>query len=589
MGRIRPLDQELVSLISAGEVIEGPFSVVKELIENALDAGATMIDVAIEEGGIKKISVSDNGHGILHEDCAICLERHSTSKIRSREDIEAIGTYGFRGEALASMAAVAEMRIITRAKEEDIGTEVISRPGARPTIREASRPVGSTVEVMDLFARIPARRKHLAGPKVEAQRVIDVVMRHAAVRNDVGFRLVRDGEVVLECPRGQRSEDRLLYLWGSQISRALVRVDHSRMGVRVTGFVVRPPYSRGNRSREYFSVLKRPIEDQRLSRAVENGYSTLLMRGRYPACLIDIEVDLRDVDVNVHPTKREVRMSNMDTVLRVVEEAVRRALSQDRPPDVSADLDEYLTTVRDGSHETHVAAFPPTRQPNVTTAHPRLTEEVPLAGPSPRGPPTEPAVVDELGGTFRIVGQIHNLYILLEFEDALVIIDQHAAHERVMYERLRKEVNEGHVSVQELLEPMVVQMGPDEVHNLLSLSDMLQAVGFDIGPFGDREIVIRAVPEILGRHARPEDLTALVDELVEVGSRTPTEHFMDEIVKVTACHSAIRAGRPLNEREIRGLLEEMAETPNRYNCPHGRPTMIRISSAELERRFKRTT
>ncbi|MGQ4872119.1 MAG: DNA mismatch repair endonuclease MutL, partial [Candidatus Thorarchaeota archaeon] len=460
MGRIRPLDQELVSLISAGEVIEGPFSVVKELIENALDAGATMIDVAIEEGGIKRISVSDNGHGILHEDCAICLERYSTSKIRSRDDIEAIGTYGFRGEALASMAAVAEMRIITRANEEDIGTEVISRPGARPIIREASRPVGTTVEVMDLFARVPARRKHLAGPKVEGQRVIDVVMRHAAVRNDVGFRLVRDGEIVLDCPQGQRPEDRLLYLWGSQISRALVRVDHSRAGIKVTGFVVRPPYSRGNRSREYFSVLRRPIEDQRLSRAVENGYSTLLMRGRYPACLIDIEVDLRDVDVNVHPTKREVRMSNMDTVLRVVEEAVRRALSQDRPPDVSAELDEYLAEVRDSSHEAQTDASPPAEQPGVTTAHPRLTEEVPLTGPGSRGLPTELVVVDELGGWFRIVGQIHNLYILLEFEDALVIIDQHAAHERVMYERLRKEVNEGCVSVQELLEPMVLQMGP---------------------------------------------------------------------------------------------------------------------------------
>ncbi|MHA1770026.1 MAG: DNA mismatch repair endonuclease MutL [Candidatus Thorarchaeota archaeon] len=592
MGRIRRLDDDLIALISAGEVIEGPFSVVKELVENSLDAGATSIDIEISGGGIDRIVVSDNGSGILREDCTVCLERYATSKIATREDIEGIKTYGFRGEALASISAIADVRIVTRAEEETVGTELIAPTGEQPTIRETSRPRGTTVEVSDLFARVPARRKHLAGPKTEARRVMDVVMRHAAVRNDIGFRLIRDGEVIIDCPAGQSRQDRLTYLWGTQISGMLIEVDYTLEDIRVEGIIIRPPMSRGSRNREYFSILKRPIEDNRLSRAVESAYSTLLMRGRYPACVLDITVDVNTVDANVHPTKREVRITDMDHVVEAVQLAVIHALRQDTPPETTASLEDFIPERdRIQSHEPipqrTIAATtpippPPVERPKVPIESRELFEQEDSAQEQ------QETRIDPLGGTFKIIGQIQNVYILLEFDDALVIIDQHAAHERVMYERFRKQVNEGKVVAQELLEPLVLELSPDDTERIAELKDSFERVGFSVDMFGTREIIVQTVPDILGHQISGRELLGLMDEILEVGREQPVEHFMDELVKLTACHNAIRAGQALNTEEIRNLLEEMAETPNRYNCPHGRPTMIRITYDELERRFKRT-
>ncbi len=291
MGKIRVLAEDLVSLISAGEVIENPSSIVKELIENSLDAGADMIDIAINEGGIRSITVSDNGSGILKADCPICLLRHSTSKISTKEDIDEISTYGFRGEALASISAVADIRIATKTKGNETGSLVIARFGEKPNVVETSRPKGTTIEVTDLFKNIPARRKHLSEARVESQRIQEVVMKQAAILPEIGFRLLRDGITIIDCPPNQGASDRIASLWGIDIAKSLVNVDHSLGNIRISGFVARPPVSRGNRSREYFSILKRPISDERLSRAVESAYSTTLMKGQYPICALDISME----------------------------------------------------------------------------------------------------------------------------------------------------------------------------------------------------------------------------------------------------------------------------------------------------------
>ena len=296
MGAIRVLSDDLISLISAGEVIENPSSIVKELIENSLDAGASHIDIAITSGGIGSIIVSDNGQGILKVDCPVCTLRYSTSKVSTKEDIESILTYGFRGEALASIATVADLTISTKHREEEVGTRITSRAGEIPAIEDASRPDGTTVEVTNLFMRVPARRTHLSEPRIESQRVLDVAMRHAILRNDIGFRLVRDGRVAIDCPPAQTPRDRVLHLWGPDIAANLVEFQHISGEVRVSGFVALPPASRGNRSREYFSVRKRPIQDSRLNLAVEQAYSTLLMRGRFPICAVNIDMDAAKVD-----------------------------------------------------------------------------------------------------------------------------------------------------------------------------------------------------------------------------------------------------------------------------------------------------
>jgi DNA mismatch repair protein MutL len=581
LGRIRVLSDDLISLISAGEVIENPSSIVKELIENSLDAGADYIDVEITDGGIDKIVVSDNGCGILSTDCLICINRYSTSKIASRNDIDAISTYGFRGEALASIVAVANLKIITRSEEEETGTILISRIGESPKLTETSRNPGTTVEVTDLFEKVPARKKHLSDTKVESQQVFDILMRHAIVRPDIGFRLIRDGNIVFEVPPNQKSRDRVLDLWGSDVAKSLVEIGYRQADIKIDGFIVLPPLSRGNRSRELFSVIKRPIQEPKFCQAVEAAYSTLLMKGRFPICAINISIDYSQVDANVHPTKREVRIKDIESVVSAINQAVKKALEKEPLPEVSSSLEEYID-------EPHVEKESLTSEIEIhrKPAPSVLIEDGRLES-FDYGSEAE-MDVEVLGGTFRIIGQIENLYILLDIEDGLLIVDQHAAHERVLYERLRKEIAEKKVPIQELLEPIVLRLDPRDGERILELSGFLETIGYSISSFGGKEILVSTIPEILGKRASMDELLSLVDRILDLGQKHAKEQLMDELIKLTACHSAYRAGRSLSINEIRELLTDLAKTESRYNCCHGRPSIIKISRNELDERFGRT-
>jgi DNA mismatch repair protein MutL len=576
VGKIKVLSEDLVSLISAGEVIENPSSIVKELIENSLDAGTDMIDISIEGGGIDKIVVSDNGAGISREDCEICLHRHSTSKVSTKEDIDAIATYGFRGEALASIAAVADVRITTQTKDEDVGTLIVSRVGETPKITDSSRPIGTTVEVNDLFKKIPARRKHLGSPKVEGQRILEVIMKHAVIRIDVGFRLLRDEKVVIDCPPTESAIDRITYLWGSDVAKGLVEVYYSEEGIWVQGFTAMPPISRGNRSREYFAVIQRPISDERLSRAVESAYSTLLMKGQYPVCALNIGMNLEDVDINVHPTKREVRIYELHKVSSIVTKAVRDAIGVDRQEVESQSLESFLDESPPRKDKAAVSIGKQQEHRTVSLVEQTILE--PLTEVDEDEDP-----VNLLGGVFRIVGQLHQLYILLEDEEGLLVIDQHAAHERVLYEELRKEVNESRVAIQELLEPFILSLSPTETEQILELSDTLESLGFSISSFGGHEVSVSAVPDIFGQTASETELISLLDQITTIGVSEAQDAFMDELVKLTACHSAIRAGQTLSVEEIRSLIEDFSRTKSKHTCCHGRPSMIRITKENLDK------
>lgn len=584
MGKVRVLTEDLVSLISAGEVIENPSSIVKELIENSLDAGADLIDIMIEEGGIKTISVSDNGSGILKEDCQVCLQRYSTSKISARADLEEIVTYGFRGEALASIASVADVKITTQTSDEETGTHIQSRIGGKTTYHEISRSRGTSVEARDLFKNVAARRKHLASPKVEAQRIQEVVMKHAAIRPEIGFRFIRDGETIIDSPPNQSATDRIATLWGSEIAKALVNVDFSSGDIRVKGFVARPPISRGNRSREYFSVVKRPIMDEKLSQSLESVFSSTLMKGQYPICALDISIDLSKVDVNVHPTKREVRILDIDEVCDVMKRAVRYSLGE-------RDERESTPSLEESVGETLLASSSSSIQSSLSTndsiSHADQLAAVPLVEQTLLKPMIEDVQqsldVAILGGVFRIIGQIHNLYILLEFEDGLLIVDQHAAHERVLYERLRKDVSDGTIAIQELLQPFVLNLNQKDAEQILGIADILDDIGYTVSSFGGNDISISTLPEVFGRVASEKELMALVDRIIDLGRHEARETFMDELVKVTACHSAIRSGQPLNAEEIRDLLADLSKTKNKYNCCHGRPSMLKILKEDIDR------
>lgn len=579
MGKIKLLSEDLISLISAGEVIENPSSIVKELIENSLDAGTDMIDISIQAGGIDRIVVSDNGSGISGEDCEVCLQRHSTSKVSTKEDIDAISTYGFRGEALASIAAVADVRITTQTQEEEVGTLIVSRVGEDPKISDSSRPIGTTVEVNDLFKKIPVRRKHLGSSKAEGQRILEVVMKHAVIRTDVGFRLIKDEEVVIDCPPMQSSIDRIAYLWGSDIAKGLVEIYYFEEGVWVQGFAAMPPVSRGNRSREYFAVVRRPISDERLSHAVESAYSTFLMKGQYPICALDIAMNLADVDVNVHPTKREVRILDLEKVSSIITKAVREALGVDKPQVESQSLETFLDEGETSSVKPAGERVASTSGDTQRTVP--LVEQTILEPLTDVGEDEDP--VNLLGGVFRIIGQVHQLYILLEDEEGLLIIDQHAAHERLLYEELRKEVNENRVAVQELLQPFVLSLSPTDTEQILELSGKLEELGFSISSFGGNEVSISAVPEIFGKVTSETELISLLDRMTTIGVSEAHDSFMDELVKLTACHSAMRAGQTLNVDEIRSLIEDFSRTQGKYTCCHGRPSMIRIRKDNLDK------
>lgn len=587
MGRIRTLSPDLVSLISAGEVIDGPWSVVKELIENSLDAASKHIDIEIVKGGTAAIRVSDNGSGITKDDLRLCGLRHSTSKIMAKNDLESIATFGFRGEALASMVAVADVEITSRSSNEETGMKVVSRAGEHRIYTHASRPQGTTVEVSNLFSHVPARKKHLSSPKTEGQRVVDVVLRHAILRPDVGFRLIRDGQTVLDCPP-QAARDRVNAIWGTDVAKNLMEVDYIKDETRVTGFVARPPISRGNRSREYFYVRGRPIEDGQLSGALESTYSSLLMRGRYPIAALDISLDISRIDVNVHPTKREVRIAGIEEVKAAVKEAAREVLVLETPPEETAFVLSSKARVVSGppgvvaQEISEIAEHSHAESSAVDALVEADTLEATAIAET-----YETMQVPTLGGVFRIIGQLQNLYILLEFEDGLVLVDQHAAHERVMYERLRRVLDSGAMPVQELLEPIVLRLERGDCERVLELVQPLDRLGYTVASFGGNEVLVSTLPDVLGHQVSDKEVLAIVDEILDLGEDHTSEHFMDDLVKLTACHAAIRAGQPLSTEEIRNLLTTMASTPNRYNCPHGRPTIVRITSDELKKRFGR--
>ena len=581
MGRVRALPEDLVALISAGEVIENPSSIVKELIENSLDAGADRIEIEVRGGGIDYISVSDNGSGILREDSRICLQRYSTSKIASREDIDTISTYGFRGEALASIAAVAELKISTKASEEDIGTSIHSREGQEPVMTEAARPSGTRVEVFNLFERVPARRKHLSDKRVENSRIHEIVMKHAVVRPEIGFRLIRDGEPVIECPPHQDRIERIASIWGHDIAGALVPIEHSRESISVRGFVARPPVSRGNRSREYFSVRRRPIVDSRLSEAVESVYHTVLMKGQFPIFALDIEVDLRGVDANVHPTKREVRILEMEQVVETLKEAVRSALHSEPEETEAATLEDYVSVedvARDGSSPLSTDSSAAPR--DESSAAIAVYEQSLLERPEEEEQEVE---VEFLRGVYRIIGQLNNLYILLESDEGLLIVDQHAAHERVLYERLRQEIDQKTLHVQELLEPIILSLSANEAEFVLEIADALEQVGYAVDSFGRGEVAVSTLPAVFGTRIDENELLSFVSRAAEVGHETARDVFVDELVKLTACHSAIRAGQSLSTNEMRDLIGQLARTTRKYNCCHGRPSMIRLRKDDIDK------
>ncbi len=568
---IRVLSPDVASKIAAGEVVERPASVVKELLENSLDAGASSVTVEIQAGGVGQIRVTDNGGGIPADEVELAFQRHATSKLQDPDQLESVATLGFRGEALPSIAAVSRLSLTTRPGDADAGHRVHLEWGCIKRSTPEGCPQGTSVNVADLFGNLPARRKFLKSNAAETSRVHDVVARYALVYPGVRFQLTVDGRSVITTPGSGKGRETLLALYGPDVAAAMLEVSahDPETGWSVEGFVSPPSVNRANRTYMTFFINQRWVQSRTLSYALEQAYYGLLPEKRYPISAINLSLPYEDVDVNSHPAKREVRLRHEGRVFSALQRAVREALIAESPvPQMQPPVGPSATA---GSAS---AAAGPSFFPRSSFSVPRPTVVSPPDAAAPSQYP--PAL--------KVVGQLKLTYIVAEGPEGMFLVDQHAAHERVLFDKLMLDAEQRTPPSQPLLEPVAVELSPSQLDVLREQGDYLQNYGFQLEAFGDNAYLLRAVPQLM---ASQDPGKSLLDVLDLVAFEGLVRQQDDLLAASIACHGAIRAGKPLVEEEMRALLEQLEATPNPHTCPHGRPTMIHFSSYHMEREFGR--
>jgi len=568
---IRLLPPDVASQIAAGEVVERPSSVVKELVENAIDAGARDVRIEIQQGGKTFVRVSDDGCGIPTAEVELAFARHATSKLATAADLERILTLGFRGEALASIAAVSRVTLITRTADEPVGT-LIRLEGGRVTEQQPSgRPPGTSVTVEDLFFNVPARRKFLRSDLTERRHVDAWTVRYALAYPHLRLTLLSEGKETFRSPGNGVLRDVLVAVYGPQAGASLLEVlpeGGQERPIQVSGFVSPPALHRADRSEITLFVNGRWVQDGRLTYAVVEAYHTLLPTGRYPLAVLRIDLPPEEVDVNVHPAKVEVRFRDADAVFRAVQRAVRRTVLNEAPvPTMSLSGDGRAAWV---SRPTP----PPAWTAPPATPSPSTWLQTPLQAPTPGGLPP-----------LRVVGQVSAAYIVAEGPDGLYLIDQHAAHERVLYEQMMNRQGES-FPLQRLLEPVVVEVPPQAAARVEESLDLLRSLGFEVEPFGGNTFLLRSVPALLAASRPSEMLIEVAGALEETHARA-TQEVEQAIIRAVCKRAAVKAGQVLTREEMEGLVRALEGTASPRTCPHGRPTMIRLSVEQLAREFGR--
>jgi DNA mismatch repair protein MutL len=571
--RIALLPDRVRDQIAAGEVIERPASVVKELVENALDAGAVRISVDLEEGGAKLVRVADDGAGMPREDLELAWVAHATSKLFDVGDLEHIASLGFRGEALASMGAVARGSIFSRERGAELGWRVEDLGGAVGRAVEAGGPAGTIVEIRDLFFNVPARRRFLRRGSTELARCLDVLQRVALARDGVGIAATHDGRRLYDVEPAMDLRARARRTFGSELADALVAVEEGSADLRLDGFVAPPRFARSDASRQMWFLNGRPVRDRVLLRALKEGYRGRLFEGRQPVAFLRLSMDPARVDVNVHPTKSEVRFRDERAVFPFLVEALRKAVARTDMATPGARLVEKALA------REAVLEFPPRGEAYVRPALPPRDASVLREVPARPAPPVP--------GRFL---QIARTYIVRETEGGFEIVDQHALHERVTFESLLRDLRANRVEVQRLLVPEIVEASPAEVELLAGRSGALAPIGIEIEPFGPTSVAVRGLPARLAR-PRAEAIvrdTIAVLEGARTGEREPlAEEILEEVLHRAACRSSVMAGDVLSDEEMRSLLERGSRLESDQTCVHGRPTRVKFSLADLERAFQR--
>jgi DNA mismatch repair protein MutL len=592
--QIRRLAEGTINRIAAGEVVERPASAVKELIENALDASAARIDIATSNGGADLILVEDDGEGMDADNLRLAIERHATSKLpvaAEGDDLSHIETLGFRGEALPSIGAVARLSIASRTRESrahEIRVEGGRIDGPSPAAFRAQGQSGTRVEVRELFFATPARLKFLKSSRSEDLAATDVVKRLAMARPDVAFTLTLDGRRTLDfASYGDLFSGRLKRLagvMGREFADNAVPVDVTREAVRISGFAGLPTYNRGNAMMQFLFVNGRPVRDKLLIGAVRGAFADFLARDRHPALALFLDCDPSFVDVNVHPAKTEVRFRDSGLVRGLIVSSLKAALTEAGHRASTTVAGAALSAFR--QQGTFATPF----RPRSGAADAALSFHAPLfpgaaAAARVEDTPSEPAQAELPLGAAR--AQLHETYIVAQTADGIVIVDQHAAHERLVYERMKHALEAGSVARQPLLIPEVVELDPAEVERVSDRSHELAELGLVIEPFGPDAVMVREVPAMLGQTDVQALMRDLADDIVETGSALSLKERLEEVAGTLACHTSVRAGRRLNAEEMNALLREMEATPHSGQCNHGRPTYVELKLADIEKLFGR--
>ncbi len=590
---IRRLPEHLINRIAAGEVVERPASALKELVENAIDAGATRVSVSLGEGGLAFVEVADDGCGMTPVEMALALERHATSKLPD-EMIEAVETLGFRGEALPSIASVARLTIESRSRAADGWRRIVDN-GVVAGEGPAALPPGTRVRMEALFERVPARRKFLRSARSEYAACVDVVKRLAMARPEIGFTIDHDGRRVLSVPPGESGPERVAALTDRALAASSVVLDHVRGEVRLEGVAGLPTFNRGVADHQYLFVNGRPVRDRLLVGAVRAAYQDMLARDRHPVVALFITVPAGEVDVNVHPAKTEVRFREPSLIRGLIVGGLRAALDSAGHRSAQRPSADALAAWQAGPVDASASATPlpvAERQYGVWNARPAFAFASPSPAPQGRAEVASapaPTSIDHPLGVAR--GQVAATYIVAEAEDGLVLVDQHAAHERLVLERMRRALMEGGanggVASQALLLPEVVELDESGCDRLESRIEELAAMGLELDRFGPRAMLVRGVPAMLGRTDVRGLVTDLADELAVYDEALSLREKLDAVAGTMACHGSVRAGRVLSVAEMNALLREMEITPHSGQCNHGRPTWVKLAHGDIEKLFGR--
>jgi DNA mismatch repair protein MutL len=593
MSRIRLLPEILASQVAAGEVIERPASVVKELVENSIDAGARKIEVSVRRGGTSMIRVSDDGSGMDRDDALLSLERHATSKIHTSADLAAIATLGFRGEALPSIASVSRFRLTTREPAAIAGTEIIVSGGKIETVRDGGEAPGTQIEVRSIFYNLPARRKFLRSENTESRNIEHQLHLQATGHPEIAFVFVRDERVVFQLPAAASLLDRIRDLHGKDLVDRLLTVEEpgdDPSKIRIRGLIGQAGVSRQTRAQQLVFVNGRAIESPVLTAALREGYHTALMKGQFPVTFLFLDLDPAAVDVNVHPAKREVRFRDPNSVREAVVAAIQRTLEGGRR-DWQQQFQRPLAPIVPLPPQEH---FPPPPieqrqfpEPEVTRVIPSRTDR----GGSHQLPdawPTETAInVASTSQQFQIIGILNKLYVLMENQDGLVLVDQHAAHERILFEELRRRMEEQGVPSQRLLLAQTFELAPRDAEWVERNAATLQKMGIGIEPFGQNAFKIDSLPTFLDVSDPVTFMRKVIDGLKSASNGSSAMRLGEDMIAKTVCRHAVKANDPLRYLEVEKLITDLLQCDLPYCCPHGRPTMIQISHSELEKKFGR--